>query len=537
MDPIILESPSSAKYLAFGSLGGPDFQSMLKESIERFLIEVHKEYCDFSAFRSIAFRLLQSSIDPPLEVIWFYSALGYHEAIRSKKEVFDRVIAVKDLLQLLSACSASCNGPKSVALLAPVVSELYHCAREEKKLSGKEAKKLRKEIESLAEGLISYISICSGRNDGGPELGDGYLLPCFADIIRIWTVQHCETANDLSILFPLVGDEIRACFRQQGCGIGYLAGGVVAEAFLLSLSLKVQVDGLPRPDLQKELRIWAVSSITAFQNYVFFDILLRLLLNPPMPLMTILSSTDECLVRNILYDAVILVDYSFINLGIELENFSDSMMNIVMRRLLVTHEAIQIVRERGDHNKAISYTNAFSTSCVPNALTKWASYHVGSEKLNRPNATTPQGLLKWFLVLEEQGLKLFEDDILELHSKLILEESNLGSGTTKYDSSSKVTDADIFFFDNKGRDDNKVAEDEDMGITDAAFLSAAHSMKSEANKGRKKRKEYTYEESGSQVKFVKYKLHDKSVKDHFNISMADNSGSEVENPPADEMEE
>lgn len=53
---------------------------------------------------------------------------------------------------------------------------------------------------------------------------------------------------------------------------------------------------------------------------------------------------DESLVRNILYDAVILVDYSFINPEVEGEHFNDSTMNIIMRRLIVTHEAIQIVR-------------------------------------------------------------------------------------------------------------------------------------------------------------------------------------------------
>lgn len=56
------------------------------------------------------------------------------------------------------------------------------------------------------------------------------------------------------------------------------------------------------------------------------------------------NSMDESLVRNILYDAVILVDYSFINPEVEGEHFNDSTMNIIMRRLIVTHEAIQIVR-------------------------------------------------------------------------------------------------------------------------------------------------------------------------------------------------
>ncbi|KAJ8465449.1 hypothetical protein OPV22_028001 [Ensete ventricosum] len=542
MDSIIVASPTAAESsLHFGPLAGPGFYSMLKESVDRFLVEVQRETCDFAAFRSIFFRLLQSSVDPPLEVIWFYSALGYHEAIRLKRDALDRVSAVRDLLQLLSACSASCDGPKSVALLAPVVSELYHCVKEEKKMSGKVAKKLRKEIEGLAEALVSYISICSGQSSDGKELSYGYLQPCFVDVIRVWTVQHLGRGDGLSVLFPLVTDEIRVCFEQERCGIDYLAGVVVVEALLLSLSLKVQMDGSPRLDLQKELRLWAVSSISVFQNCVSFDLLLRLLLNLPMPIMTILSSTEESWLRNILYDAVILADYSFLNPGFEVERFSDSMMNLVVRRLIVTHEAIRIVRDKGDHSKAISYTNAFSTSCVPGSLIKWANYQVGLGKLNRPNATTPQALLKWLMVLEEQGLKLFDDNISELHSKLAIKEYNGMPETTKFDSGSNSTDGDTFFFDNTGNvDENAADDDRDMEITDAAFLSAARSMKSEASKGRRKRKEWGYKGDESQVKFVKYKIHDNSVKEHLNTQAVDrmSSDSETENPPSpDEMEE
>ncbi|CAL9766682.1 unnamed protein product [Musa acuminata subsp. burmannicoides] len=542
MDSIIVESPTAAESsLHFGPLACSGFYSMLKESVDRFLVEVQRETCDFAAFRSIFFRLLQSSVDPPLEVIWFYSALGYHEAIRLKKDALDRVSAVRDLLQLLSACSASCDGPKSVALLAPVVSELYHCVKEEKKMSGKVAKKLRKEIGGLVEALVSYISICSGQSSDGKELSYGYLQPCFVDVIRVWTVQHFGRGDGLSVLFPLVSDEIRVCFEQERCGIDYLAGVVVVEALLLSLSLKVQVDGSPRLDLQKELRLWAISSISVFQNCVSFDLLLRLLLNLPMPVMTILSSTEESWLRNILYDAVILADYSFLNPGVEVEHFSDSMMNLVVRRLIVTHEAIRIVRDKGDNRKAIAYTNAFSTSCVPSSLIKWATYQVGLGKLNRPNATTPQALLKWLVVLEEQGLKLFDDDISELHSKLTIKEYDGMPETAKFDSGSNSTDGDIFFFDNTGNvDENAADDDQDMEITDSVFLSAARSMKSEASKGRRKRKEWGNEGDESQVKFVKYKIHDNSVKEHLSTRAVDrmSSDSETENPPSpDEMEE
>jgi hypothetical protein len=58
---------------------------------------------------------------------------------------------------------------------------------------------------------------------------------------------------------------------KEGCSVTFLAGVVVAEAFLLRLCLKVQgAAGVPRAELQKEIRIWAVSSISVFQNQQFF---------------------------------------------------------------------------------------------------------------------------------------------------------------------------------------------------------------------------------------------------------------------------
>ena len=138
------------------------------------------------------------------------------------------------------------------------------------KLSRKVAKKARRDIGALVEGIISYISICSSKSSKVEEFSDNYLLPCFVDLVRVWTVQHSCGGDGLGVLFPLVSEEIRGQFRKEGCRTSYLAGAVVTEAFLMRLCLKIEAAGAPRPDLQKELRIWAVSSITAFQNRVFF---------------------------------------------------------------------------------------------------------------------------------------------------------------------------------------------------------------------------------------------------------------------------
>jgi hypothetical protein len=262
---------------SLGSHSHPNLQSIVNDSIERFLIEI-KESRDLSAFRSIFSRLLQSNLDPPLEIIWLYSAVCFHEAISHQSDIFAILNAIKELVQLLSACSASCNGSKSIALLAPAVSELYYCNLSSKNLTSKEAKKVRKEIECLIEVVLSYISICSSKVSKGEDRG--VLLPGFSDLVRVWTVRHENGKDAISILFPLVSAEIRDEFCKVGCQIGYLAGVLVAEAFLLRLSLKVQggVGGntgstaSTKSEFQKDLRIWAVSSISVFQNSNFLGL-------------------------------------------------------------------------------------------------------------------------------------------------------------------------------------------------------------------------------------------------------------------------
>ncbi|GFZ16236.1 hypothetical protein Acr_25g0006450 [Actinidia rufa] len=97
--------------------------------------------------------------DPPLEIAWFSSAVTFHSSVKSiledplKKSV---VLAVKDLFQLLVSLSGPCNGLKRVALLAPVVYELYYLVFD----CLKEGLCLKREIEGFVEGIVSYISLC-----------------------------------------------------------------------------------------------------------------------------------------------------------------------------------------------------------------------------------------------------------------------------------------------------------------------------------------------------------------------------------------
>ncbi|XP_058075237.1 uncharacterized protein LOC131223754 [Magnolia sinica] len=535
MDELLIQSPLQPKPPSFPPQTNPNHESLLKESIHRFFHESQRKNRDFSSFRSIFFRLLQSSADPPLEIIWFYAAVTFHELNSSKEEVSSRISSSKDLLQLIVACSASSNGLKCIALLAPVIFELHSAITGFEKIS----KKTVREIECLVEGIVGYISICSSKDFSGED-GSGN-LKCFADLVRVWTADgldgNWDVVGGLKVFFPLVSDEIRDRLSEEGCGVGYLAGAVTVQAFLLRLFLKVR-NGGSKVELANELKVWAVGSITGFRNCVFFDMLMRLLLEPTLPVISLLGSEDESLLREVLYDAVISVDYSFLNPETTMEQYDDRMISLAMTQLIAAHEAIRAARAKGDQNKAISYINAFSRSRLPSKLIKWAIGHFGIEKMSRPRASTPQALLKWLLNLEDQGLRVFVHEISKFRTKLVFDESKADYEHPIFKLDTKRSDNEIFYIDNKGEGEDKVKEeDQEMQSMDTAFMAAARTMKFTANDGRRKRKDGRKGEGKTKVKFLKYKLQDSYLKENSCLGVDGmSSGSDVENPDED-MEE
>uniref|UniRef100_A0A0D9V2L5 Uncharacterized protein n=1 Tax=Leersia perrieri TaxID=77586 RepID=A0A0D9V2L5_9ORYZ len=513
---IVVDFPSMGSACCF-----PSLESLLRDSTSRYLAAVSAAPDpDLTNFRSLFSRVLNTYPDPPLEAVWFFSALSYHDAPDD----------LRSLLHLLSAFTASSGSvAKPLALLAPVVSELFHSA------------KPRRETEALVEAVLSYISICSSRATSGGDGVDadaGSLLPAFGELVKVWSVRHSRDRCPFQVLFPLVGEDARRELMREGCSVAFLAGVVVAEAFLLRLCLKVQgATGVPRAELQKELRIWAVSSISVFQNQQFFGVLLNMLVNPPLPVYSLLSADDEILVRDILYDALILVDYSFINKGAEFDQADNSLLPLFVSRLLITHDAINDARSKGDQGRAMSFMNAFFTSNIPTYLAKWATHQAGLNQLSKPAAVTPQALLKWLVELQDKGFRVFGENVSRVRERLMYDEVKNG-----YQSRMIHSDADLFFIDKQSGGevmDTGAGEDEAVGMetTDNAFMAAAQSMKVMTN-GMRKRKDCGTEDANV-LKFVKYKIEDSSVKDYFlSANNGTSSGSEVENPQSDdEMED
>lgn len=202
--------------------------------------------------------------------MWFYSALSFKRTNLPKDEIFDRVSAAKDLFQSVAGFSASCSSSKSIVLLAPVMYEVCRLVadlEDKEELGAKREKKVVREIKSLVDAVLGNISVCCSANDDG-ECEGGFSRP-FEDLIRVWIGENSEGKELFKLFFPLLGDEIVGRLSVEGSSVSEVAGVVIAEAFLLKLCLDFRW-GDSEPGLEKELRNWAVGSITGFRNFYFF---------------------------------------------------------------------------------------------------------------------------------------------------------------------------------------------------------------------------------------------------------------------------
>lgn len=277
----VIERPGSSNPSNRHPLIGENYDLKLTQSIQSLLAEIRKQdhEPEFEPSRFIQeekelYELMQARVDSPLDSIWVYTALIFRSREYPKNEpldLLDGIAAAERLFHLVSALSVSCVSSKSIALLAPVVYEVYKVVLQ---LSGKDLtltreKKVMKEVKSLMEAILGHINVCCGTDkdlSAEAEAGLKSITP-FVDLVGVWTDSNVA----LESFLPLVTAEVRERLSEGECEVDYLAGVVIAEAFLLKLCLNFRfgVSG-SREDLEKGARNWAVGSITGFCNFYFF---------------------------------------------------------------------------------------------------------------------------------------------------------------------------------------------------------------------------------------------------------------------------
>ncbi|MBA0577980.1 hypothetical protein Gorai_020284 [Gossypium raimondii] len=472
---------------------GENYHLSLKQSMEDLLAETHKKTPNFSGFIDKFHSLMQAKFDPPLESIWVYTALSFRSRNFEKGDPLNRLSIINDLFQLVSSCSSPCNSSKSIALLAPIVFEVYKLVVE---VLGKDSRKVNKRIKSLVEVIIGYISMCccKGFSEESENIDMDLVIPV-EDLVSIWIDRNVN----LQSFLPLVSSEICGMISERGFNVNYLAGVVMVEAFLLKLCLDLRI-GIEGIVLEKELKSWAVASISSFHNFYFFEMLTRMLLQPALPVTALVGPEDGNLLKNILYDAVILVEYTFLkSKTVHLSN--EHVKGIAMTRLVVTLEAIEL----------------FSSD----------------EKAGGVSGSSPKALIKRLLKLEKQGIKLFSNSILKYHAKLLVGDSKEvdEQSVTKVEEKKLEDDEPLFSLDDR--------EDEKNEAMTAAYVAAARSMRLINDNSREKRKGSEGEEK-EKIKYFKYDLSSKSkaAKEKVSVSGSDSgasdddmsSDSEVDNP-------
>ncbi|XP_054823156.1 uncharacterized protein LOC129321417 [Prosopis cineraria] len=475
-------------------LVGANYDLKLKRSIQDLLAEIRREAPNLSLYVDIFYQLVQAKADAPFEAIWVYASLSFRCRDFAEGDALDRILIAKDLFQLLSACSASSGASKCISLLVPVVFEVHRVILKlfAGELSVKREKKAMKEAKSLLDNILGYISVCCCRNcdDDHGSVCPNLIIP-FTDLVNVWASANEEWESFL----PLVSSDVCRWISTRVLDVGYLAAAVIIQAFLLKMCFSFHLAKLT-DELENNLKSWAVSTISSFRNACFYEILMRTTLATPLPLSSILKPEDEVLLRKVLFDAVLLVEYPFLYQNAKL------MQSLTLTRLIVTHVAVEYFRGTGDENRALSYGKIFSASRVPSQIVKWVkNQHNLEDKASRINGSSHSAVLKWLSSLEEdKGIEVFGDDFLRSRAKLGLDLSQAGHLEANLEG--KIADDDLFYVDKTMGEENTSEEEEQNKLASAAFVAAAKTMKV-TDVGKRKRKGKSTE---SKIKSVKYEL-------------------------------
>lgn len=248
-------------------LAGENYALKLKHSMQELLSEISKKSPNLSPLVSTFYELMQAKVDPPFELIWAYAAINFRGRNEEKGDALDKILVAKDLLQLLSACSASVCAAKSIVLLAPVVFVLHGVIVEllGRELRCKREKKAMREVKSLVDVVLGYISLSCHNKVYEEESDSVRLIFPFTDLARLWVAMNDDAFESL---LPLVSSDVCDWICSRGFHVDYLGGAIIMEVFFLKLCLSLH-PATSKEGLEMKLKSWAVSSISSFQNTYF----------------------------------------------------------------------------------------------------------------------------------------------------------------------------------------------------------------------------------------------------------------------------
>ncbi|CAO2818042.1 unnamed protein product [Amaranthus hypochondriacus] len=485
------------------SFSTESYQTMLQESINIFLSQHQSGISDFSHFNLMFSRIIHTMPSPPIELIWFHSAVNYHthKNITTQDVNLGRIFTLKELFHSLNSCTGPCSSSlKKVAILAPLTFELYNLVsdlRSNTKSSLDEVIKV--EIGCFVEGLVSFISLCCC--EAVDDHDDALVFsPCFVDLVKVWTIKKRESRfafeDDVKMFFPVISGEVHNELLMGG-RVGLLAGIVMYQTFLLYLCLKFVWED-SKEKLKADVLSLAVSTISGFRSCYFFDILLKMLLESSLPVLSLLTAVDEVLLREAIFDAIILEDLFDRGCGIRLCSHHSNILASTW--LFVADKAMQFVRCNGDHDRLVFYMKAFSKSFILSQLLKWVSTQIVKlENANKINFSTPTAFMEWLLQVTSQASRCFSDEF----SMLLEKAMNYLSDMKRALPCLEPNDNHVIF-------DHKECRDEDHEMIDSTEGAKTSCDSNFAGTCRKRKGER--DEGDLRVKLFKYQIHDSPIK-------------------------
>ncbi|KAK6941410.1 hypothetical protein RJ641_026787 [Dillenia turbinata] len=434
---------------------------------------------------------MRAKIDPSLDLIWFYTAATLRDRDFKEGENLKRFQSLKELFDLIVSCSASSSGLKSIALVSPVAFHAYNLLANvlKRELSDEIEQKSLRDVKLLVDSILGYFSVCCTSLKNSSEESECVGL--------IWqTTEH---------------------------GVG--------ERF-------------------EALGSWIDKWVSEF---IMFGTLLKIMLERVLPVSSLLSSDEEVLLKKVRFDAVIMVEYSFLDTSRLLQQSVELMKMIAMARLIVTNNAIELFRRDGDQKRTLLYKRfLYFSFFFPNHQFDQQSYRYRGEKeqtkrIIAKSFSSVFTSLGWVLNLEDRGIKVFE--VISNYRANILWDCSSGDNEQSVNMvDDKQLYADLLFFiDNKGEEKDKNEDDmeeEDIdkieNVNDSicnAFITTARTMNSTENNLTRKCGEGKGAEKMKTIKFVKYDLpKNANVESENSMLVDDGSGSEsdVENLSSDE---
>ncbi|KAM1037113.1 hypothetical protein FF1_032018 [Malus domestica] len=250
------------------TLIGKNYDRKLTQSIQNLLSEIPKQSPKCSDFAEEFYEKMQARVDPHLESTWVYVALAFRSWNHPKDDHLDRVSTADDLFQLLSMCSASCDSSKSVAMLAPVVRQVYNVGVDLFKmdLSWKREKKVMRNVRDFVGTILGYINLCSFEDSGS-------LITPFSGLIRVWMNSN----EGLESFLPLVSSDIFGGLNEGECELlswSCYGGGVFVETLL---GFQIRDFGVGVGERVKHLgyrfhyNVWEVLPFRILQQIVCYD--------------------------------------------------------------------------------------------------------------------------------------------------------------------------------------------------------------------------------------------------------------------------